>query len=324
MENLLIFLPFLVPAVVAQFDPQKRWAKPATYGTLMAINLGLLGIVGLAVLGQLSVLLMPEALDPAVQAVHWLGVAIAVLITALVACLPLLPKVRLGLARWLPIDPHSMVHMTALVFAVYQIGLNLAQMALIGDLETLADTELALTIGDVLLSGLPLLLFATVGVGLFVRRDWASTLDRLGLHRPTWKQGLAAAGLTVVLIALNYGIDTLWAAVDPAGYDLVSRVTENLFGGLTTVTGALVLGLSAGISEEVLFRGAIQPKLGLVLTTLLFAVGHLQYGLSVAMFQVFIIGLVLGLVRMRANTTTCIAIHAAYNALIVLLGLLQT
>ncbi len=324
MENLLIFLPFLVPAVVAQFDPQKRWARPATYATLIAINLGLLGIVGLAVLNQLAVLFMPETVDATAQAVNWIGVAVAVLITALVACLPLLPKVRQGLARWLPIDPQSMVHMTALAFAVYQIGLNLAQMALIGDLESLADAELALTIWDVLLSGLPLLLFATVGVGLFTRRDWRGTLDRLGLHRPTLRQVLAAAGLTTLLLVVNYGIDTLWATLDPSGYDLVSRVTENLFGGLTTVTGALVLGLSAGISEEILFRGAIQPKLGLVLTTLLFAVGHLQYGLSVAMFQVFIIGLGLGLVRIRANTTTCIAIHAAYNALIVLLGLLQT
>ena len=63
-----------------------------------------------------------------------------------------------------------MVHMTALAFAVYQIGLNLAQMALIGDLESLADAELALTIWDVLLSGLPLLLFAMIGVGLFTRQ----------------------------------------------------------------------------------------------------------------------------------------------------------
>jgi membrane protease YdiL (CAAX protease family) len=96
---------------------------------------------------------------------------------------------------------------------------------------------------------------------------------------------------------------------------------ETLFGGLSTVAGAFALGLSAGISEELLFRGAVQPRLGLLLTTFLFAIGHLQYGLTVATFEVFLIGLVLGLVRKRSNTTVCIIIHASYNTLGTLLGM---
>ena len=90
-----------------------------------------------------------------------------------------------------------------------------------------------------------------------------------------------------------------------------------------TVGGAVVLGLSAGISEELLFRGAVQPRLGLLLASILFAVGHVQYGFTVATLEVFVIGLVLGLVRNRTNTTICILIHAGYNSVGVLLGLLQ-
>jgi membrane protease YdiL (CAAX protease family) len=110
--------------------------------------------------------------------------------------------------------------------------------------------------------------------------------------------------------------------VDPAGYDLLGQITESLFGNLVSVGGALLLGLSAGISEELLFRGAIQPRLGLLLATVLFAVGHLHFGLTLATLQIFVIGLVLGLVRNWTNTTVCILIHAGYNTVETLLGLL--
>ncbi len=321
MENLAFYLPFLMPAIVAQLGERRSWARPVTYALLVSINLSLLGIVGLALLNSFAGAFAPHLLEPSAARVNWLAVAGLCLLTALLAFLPLLLPVRRWLAGRLPIEPDSLVHMTALAFVVYQIGLNLAQMALIGDLENLITTGLTLSIWDVLLNGLPLALFALVGVGLFVRRDLGSALDRLGLQVPTWKHMLVAAGLTVFLLGLNYGLDLLWEHVDPEGYALVERVTESLFGDLSTVAGALVLGLSAGISEEMLFRGAVQPRLGILLTTVLFAVGHLQYGLTVAMLQVFVIGLALGWVRQWANTTTSIAIHAAYNALIVLLGL---
>jgi membrane protease YdiL (CAAX protease family) len=82
------------------------------------------------------------------------------------------------------------------------------------------------------------------------------------------------------------------------------------------------VGLSAGISEELLFRGAVQPRLGLVVTAFLFAVAHLQYGLSLATVEILIIGLVLGLVRQRTSTTICMIIHASYNTVGTLLEML--
>ena len=324
MENLWIYLPFLIPVVVAQYGERRRWARYATYGLLIAINLALLALVALALLNHLTQLLAPQSLDPVALGVNWMGVAIACLLTSIVAFLPLIPQIRTWLSRWMPIDPRSMIHMTALAFAVYQIGLSLGQMALIGDLETLIDDELTLTIWDVILSGVPLVLFALIGVGLFIRRDIPSTLDRLGLHRPTWKHLAVAVAVTLLLSGINLGIDRIWETLDSDSYNLLNDVTESLFGNLGTIAGGLVLGFSAGISEELLFRGAVQPRLGILLSTILFAVGHLQYGLSLAMLQVFIIGLVLGLVRKWANTTTVIIIHAGYNMLIVFLGLMQS
>ena len=340
MEQLLIFLPFLVPIVVANYGERHR-RSPYTlssprasknldralrylpYGLLIAINLGLLGLSLLSMFNALALMLMPELVEPGVQAGGWLGMSAAAFLTALLAFLPLLPQVRQWLARWLPIDPDSLVHMTALAFAIYQIGLSLGQMALIGDLELLANAEDILTILDVILSGVPFVIFALAGVGLLIRRPGPAPWERLGLRRPTWKQLLAAIGIAGLLLGFDFLVSWVWQGIDPTGYDLLEEVNENLFGGLATVGGAIALGLSAGISEELLFRGAVQPRLGLLLTTFLFTIGHLQYGLTLATLQVFVIGLVFGLMRKQTKgVVVCIVSHAPYNMVGTLLGML--
>jgi hypothetical protein len=336
MLELLVFLPFLVPVIVANFGERHRHtpyttADPSTsrlvdtalrvlpYVLLAAINVGLLGIAALALLNALVQQFMPLVEQPPVE-MNWTTMALASLLTGIVAFVPMLAGVRRWLARTLPIDPESPVHMTALVLAVYEIGLSLAQMALIGSLENLAGAGLELTPWDVLLSGLPLLIFGLLGVGLWIRRDVGTAAKRLGLLRPTGRQLLAALAVTALLLGLDLVVNLVWSEVDPFGYDLMDRVMRSLFGGLGTVIGAIVLGLSAGISEEVLFRGAVQPRLGLVLAAILFTIGHLQYSLTPATLEVLVIGLILGLVRQRSNTTVCIIIHALYNMTGALLG----
>ncbi len=322
--TVLVLLAFLVPVIIAQYAERQRWAQYVTYGLLLAINLLLLGIAGLILLGELLARMAPGAMPPEVMTVNWLGAGTGFLITAIVACVPLFPAARRWLARWLPIDPGSAVHMTALVYGVYLVGVSLGETTLIGDLENLAEIGLSVSVWDVLLTGLPMILFALVGVGLFVRRGGRDTVERLGLRLPTAKQLLLAAGILLLLLAFDFGVNVVWQAIDPAGFDKLIEVTDTLFGGLMTLGGALVLGLSAGISEELLFRGAVQPRLGIVVASVLFTVGHTQYGITVATLEVFVIGLVLGLVRNRTHTTVCILIHAGYNAAGVLLAMLQS
>jgi len=105
----------------------------------------------------------------------------------------------------------------------------------------------------------------------------------------------------------------LWAAYLPANYALVQEFNAQLFKDLMTPVGGVIVGITAGFGEEILFRGAVQPRFGLVLTSALFALAHLQYALSPALVEVLVVGLVLGLLRRRANTTTCILVHAGYN-----------
>jgi membrane protease YdiL (CAAX protease family) len=73
------------------------------------------------------------------------------------------------------------------------------------------------------------------------------------------------------------------------------------------------VSLGAGTAEEILFRGALQPRFGLILTSLAFGVVHMQYGLAFALLSIGVVGLVLGIYRRRINTTSSILIHSLYN-----------
>ena len=60
-------------------------------------------------------------------------------------------------------------------------------------------------------------------------------------------------------------------------------------------------------------RGILQPRLGLVLSNLLFTALHAsQYGPD-ALLGVFLIGLVLGRLRQATNTTTTAIVHGLYD-----------
>jgi membrane protease YdiL (CAAX protease family) len=76
-----------------------------------------------------------------------------------------------------------------------------------------------------------------------------------------------------------------------------------------------MLALSAGIGEETLFRGALQPRFRIPLTAVLFTLGHVQYAFSPAIVEILVIGLGLGWLRERTNTTTCMTVHIGYNFL---------
>ncbi|MCB0216603.1 MAG: CPBP family intramembrane metalloprotease, partial [Chloroflexi bacterium] len=164
-------------------------------------------------------------------------------------------------------------------------------------------------------------LIAVFGVGLGVARSGRETLERLGLtqrFRPRWWLGMTLAGL-----AAGFAIDQLWSLASPETLENVETITDALFGGLiqTGLPGALTIGLSAGIGEELLFRGAAQPRFGILFTSLLFAAVHTQYSVSPALLQIFVVGILLGLTRQRAGTLTAIGVHASYNFVLALVSM---
>jgi membrane protease YdiL (CAAX protease family) len=192
------------------------------------------------------------------------------------------------------------------------------------DPQLLEELERATSDGGILaawVQALGFVVLGMLGVGLFARRDWRETLARLGLTRRfsvRWWLGSVLLGLVAA-----FATEWLWSWLQPESMAEVSRISDALFQAFIEagLWGAITVGVSAGIGEEILFRGAAQPRLGLVFTSLAFAVLHTQYTVSPALAQVFFIGLLLGLVRRRVNTTTAIGVHATYNFVLVLLAI---
>jgi membrane protease YdiL (CAAX protease family) len=172
-----------------------------------------------------------------------------------------------------------------------------------------------LTLTDLIVQEVPFLILAGAGVGIFMRRQPSGAVARLGLVRPAWWHlglALAAAG---IFFAFSQGMDYLSQALTPDLARRVQTVTDHVFGQLNNPVGIAALALVPGICEEILFRGALQPRIGLVATALLFTSIHTEYGFSVAALAIFVIALGLGLVRKYTNTTSSVLTHATYNLL---------
>jgi membrane protease YdiL (CAAX protease family) len=224
--------------------------------------------------------------------------------------------IRKDVAAYLPIDPENPVHALALVLAVVLFGTQ-ATTLFFTDVLALYGAQPPQTLADTFLDELPLLLLALAGVGLFVRRQWPEAAVRLGLVRPAWWQICLALGASGVFLVALQGFDAAnhWLLPDLAGR--VEATDEHLFAQLARSDwlGVAVLGVLPGVCEDLLFRGALQPRIGLVPTALLFTSIHSQYGLSLDLAGVLVIALSLGLIRKYTNTTTSISAHIAYNLL---------
>jgi len=315
----LQFVPFMFIALVANLSERYRRWHWVTYALLIGSDLVVLFAALLMLLMKLASELSEVPLGMPIEP-DWGWAAIILALTGLLGLVPMWPAVRRLLAQRLDIDPDSNLHTTALVFAVYLVGLTLVQLPLIGGLEGLEKLGVSLSQLDLWSQGLALLLMALIGVGLGIRRDARNTAARLGLRWPSPWTWLGIVGLVILLEALDYGVATGWHMLDPISYERIGRISKQLFGKLLTPWGAFAVGVTAGLSEEMLFRGAVQPRFGILLTNLLFAVVHIQYGLSPVLLEIFVIGLILGWLRNRSGLVACIVVHAAYNFLNLLLA----
>jgi membrane protease YdiL (CAAX protease family) len=164
-----------------------------------------------------------------------------------------------------------------------------------------------------------------VCVGYPLRRTLREALARLGLVRPKlWQCGLGVL-LVPVIVAAMHGVDhlieTIW------GYMNWPRTNESAFDELMEFArnpaGAVVIGVTAGLGEELVVRGMLQPRLGIVLSNLFFTSLHaLQYNWD-GLASVFLIGLALGLVRKYTNTTTSAIVHGGYDFVLVMLDVIE-
>jgi uncharacterized protein len=300
---LLLPLPLMVIANWGDSQPTGgRWARAAAI-------LGSTIWVLLAVVAATCVLL-------AFLTLAVVTYALVLLLTGFAAGAILLEPTRVLLARVMRIDPRSAVHATALVLSIVLVGSQLASQFSGDVLTRQASSGTALGPADLVLNELPFLLAALIGVGLFIRRSPGAALARLGLVRPTTWQIVLALGAAGIFVAFGTGMDLLAHTITPGIAHKVDSANQRLFGQLDDPIGIATIALSAGIAEEALFRGAIQPRLGILWTSFMFAAVHTQYGLSLDAAAVFILAIGLGLLRRFTNTTTSTVCHVVYNTVV--------
>lgn len=239
----------------------------------------------------------------------WLGLGLGLI-------LPLSPQFRKLFSRVTPMDPGSAIDMTGLSVVLAFIGFFLFQYAFNPAPDEVGEVSIAYMLSQFVF--MIALAFFLVGVGQW--RSFDEALDRLGLKRLNVRQiGIAMAAVVGAFLIMGIaGALTQW--LQPDFDNAIQQTTEEITQNVNNIAGALFFGLGAGASEETLLRGALQPRYGIWVTSLLFALLHSQYGISFVMAGVFCMGIVFGLLRNRVNTTAAILTHAVFNAIVVLIG----
>jgi uncharacterized protein len=317
VEPGLDILGFVIPAVIVTLL-LASWAHLANHRQGLAVALFAVMALGSLMLigGGILIWLFADAvMDAADEEIFDATFGLFLAGTGFAAGVPLLPWVRSFLARLIPIDSESMPDMLGLsimgavgVFMVWSIQLD----ALEGEVSPVGTLELVM-------QAILLLAIAYFGVGGAITRDLSSVRERLGLHMPTAKQVALSLMLVLPIVLVSAGAAALTEWLQPDFLERIDDVMGDVTRDLTNVQGALAIGLSAGIGEEVLFRGAIQPRFGILISSALFTIIHVQYGFSFVLLGVFLTSIILGLQRKWMNTTCCIITHAAYNFLIVMI-----
>ena len=298
-------VPFVLGANLAV---GKQWGLAVTtmFGAFAVSLLALFGLADLAGLPLLA---------PVLTAQSRFALDAGFVVTAVAAAGFLLKPIRRDVASFLPIDPDNPVHELALVFSVALLGLQVTSIAFT-DVLASNNSQPPLSVLDLFENELPFLVTAVFGVGIFIRRTPAEAARRLGVVVPAWWQIPLAIAFAGLFFGLGLGSDALARMLTPDLAHRVDTTTQHVFGQLDNPWGVVAIALIPGICEELLFRGALQPRIGLLFTAVLFTSVHTEYGLSFDTLTVFVIAIGLGLIRKYTNTTTSTTCHVGYNLLV--------
>ncbi len=132
-----------------------------------------------------------------------------------------------------------------------------------------------------------------------------------------WEGVLVGCGAAAVLAALNFYLLCGAPAIPPVRSvrRLYLQALKPIFSGVT-VLQALVIGLAAGLGEELFFRGVLQTELGLPAASLIFGLLHTGgKGTFVFGCWVAVMGALLGaLMQWTGGLTAPVVAHAVYDA----------
>lgn len=311
MIDIIVEAVVLVAVLAAVFG-LVNWAKRAQDGDKSA-NMGLYLLFGIP--GGLLIV-AGLALVVNGNTGGWLALGLGVGLSV-----PLIRPFREGLAAVTPMDPKSPIDFSGLALVLPVIAFLLFSVLTLEPEGDAAVPELSggQAISTLLLNVVTFVGLAYVAVGYRNYRTGAEATARLGLTKPSLFD--VAVGVAAVVPAFMFSFlgSILTSVFQPDVTERLTETLDNMTSGLQNPLGAILIGLSAGIGEEVLFRGAIQARFGILISTVLWVLLHTQYELTWVILGLFLMGIMLGLIRKYVSTTAAIITHAVYNALVVLL-----
>ena len=315
-------VPLVTMAMLAQLGQDRLWARVMSWIWLAWM---ITGVAMVTVLMTLQVHMGPGPTPPARAETNvTMGLTVLLLLLALaISAATLIPAARSLVSRALPLDPTQLTSKVALTSVTFFALAFLVPLVVLGEpplLKLMSQLETEETSQKQLLAQtfyplmwlVPCALFA---VGGGINRTARQAIERLGLTG-TRAHHVAMGLLTgVFLVAVIHFIsppmDELWKV---AGFPVTDEVAvEKLFAQFMTPLGVVALSVSAGVGEELSFRGVLQPRLGLWLTNLLFTSLHAwQYNMD-GLVVIFAVGMVMALMRRQYNTVSAVLAHATYD-----------
>ncbi len=241
-----------------------------------------------------------------------------ILASGLAFSLPLLRPFRKLIASFTPMDPKSPIDLCGLALILWVMSFFVITAVQSGPAEVDSGGD-ALT-GNLfwlVLNAVTFVAIAYVAVGYRIHRTGAEATERLGLTVPSLKAVAISVGMVIPCFMVSILGSALTVAFQPDVIDNLEDTMDQMTSGLANPVGALLIGLSAGIGEEVLFRGAVQARFGIIIAALFWTTLHIQYDFSFVLVGLFGVGILLGLQRKYFGTTSAVITHALYNMVVV-------
>lgn len=179
-----------------------------------------------------------------------------------------------------------------------------------------ADVVANTVVGLLLMAGVPLLWAANTRVGgwsavrdTFVMRFRAIDL----LEGVGWTFGIL--GVVIAIVSIEIAI---WGV--PAENELLQELQSRI-----SIPTAILIALSAGFGEEILFRGLLMRLMrfswwGVLVQALFFGIAHAGYGTLTQVTAPFAIGILLGVLVARGRSLwVVIAAHTFWDLAVLLL-----
>lgn len=123
----------------------------------------------------------------------------------------------------------------------------------------------------------------------------------------------------IILCALAIAISIGFAVIKFTLFKDIKKIINEIINNFNLNTlDILIISVIAGVCEEILFRGVLQPMLGIWLTSFLFILLHgyfnpVNWRMSIFGLLMFCLSMVLGFIYMKYGLITAIIFHISYD-----------